>query len=287
MACLLVFVGGLSLVPAQTPDCQLEFSPQLQISASNMKAEQLQSIVYSVDGDFFELQMPFQQVDVHHPLVLTLPSIELDEGIHIVSAYVQTASGEKLDVVSSIKVASEANNDPIESKHLLRANGGMQTCACEQLFDDQQPDVSQWFNLYKNAQGDHDLFISEDHGQSWTRPEINGRLKGGCPTFDFGNSALTLAKQGASEAQGAAPTLDWTAFPSPFKDKLNLKMQVSETESVVISLVDTQGRVLQQVHKQVSGTLMHEFETSNLAQGPYYITILTEKASYSRVVVRI
>lgn len=286
MAFLLVFAGGLPLARAQTPDCQLTFSPQLELRAPAGESAQLQSVVYAIDGDFFELEMPFQKLSADRPLILTLPSVDLEEGMHIVSYYVQTASGEKVRLNASIGMENEHSKTSVRELHSLPE--GLQTCACEQLFEDRQPDASNWFNLYKNAEGDHDLFVSLDRGKSWDKAPISGRLDTGCPQFDFARPDGVLAKQADGETTSPVSNLEWTAFPSPFTEKLSLRITIpDQEEEFVIRLIDTKGQVIQQVTKRGSGTLEYDFETSQLAQGPYYISVLTKEASYSRVVIRI
>ena len=284
---LLAFFCFAKGLKAQDNSCNVQFAPQLQIGTNSIQTEQLESIVYAVDGDFYQLEMPFQQISKSQPLIIDLPAIQLKSGIHILSYYVKTKAGSEVEVTPVIGVKSQ-ETPMLNEDNLLKSQATqMQTCACEQLLDGQEPDASNWFRFYENAEGDFALFTSEDKGKSWTRPAIADRTDDGCPEFAFAELSKASEKNGIEVLDVPLPFLDMVAYPSPFINELNLRLQVEELQDMVIRLIDTQGRVIEElVHKDAVGTIEHQFKTGGLAKGPYYISVKTEQGNYSRVVVR-
>ena len=286
LAVLLVLCGPWNSLSAQSPDCQLTFTPQLQLSPQGPQTEQIKAIVYAIDGKFFQLEMPALEASSQRPLVMALPTIKLDDGIHVISYFVETSSGAKMNVIPHIAVEGDPANGSPSAMELVGVGPEDHTCACEDLYEGQQPDANNWFSFNQNAEGGYDLFVSKDHGQHWNQPGFAGWSIGDCPEFIFSTPLEATTKQ--NEVSQAIPNLEWTAFPSPFVNELHLRMELPQKENVVVRLLDTQGRVIKEMSQtQVNGLLELDFDTSQLAKGPYYINVLTDQASYSRVVIRI
>ncbi|MEM7037123.1 MAG: T9SS type A sorting domain-containing protein [Bacteroidota bacterium] len=270
---------------AQAPNCQLAITPQVHLSTSGNAAVPLQSVIYAIDGNFYRLEMPFQTVTPQQPLVLTLPAMDLEPGMHVLDYYVKTQNGEKVTVVPELAVSSEEMATETMATLLQENESPLQTCACSQLLDGEAPDAGNLFNFQENAEGDYVLFTSPDKGKAWVKVPVAERSDNGCPQFALAAPVPVTAKSAAKPT--LLPALDWTAFPSPFAGELNLRLQLSQKENLRIRLLDTQGRVIQELsQKDVQGTFNHQFNTGGLAQGPYYLTVTTDRATYSRVVIR-
>jgi hypothetical protein len=77
-------------------------------------------------------------------------------------------------------------------------------------------------------------------------------------------------------------------YPNPFRDKITISYETSETGNVGISLLDIFGkevRIIQKEAKQTSGKHIMEIPTSDLKGGLYIIRVQTQSYSVSKKVM--
>jgi len=82
---------------------------------------------------------------------------------------------------------------------------------------------------------------------------------------------------------------NFTLFPNPAKDKLNLKFNVSKTSDVNIIITNAMGQTIyeDQIKKASPGLLMHSIEvnTLHLKAGVYFISIVNDGSKYTQRLV--
>lgn len=272
----------------QSPQCSVSFTPQLNLLVSEGQSARVQSIIYGVDGEFFELNIPSQSIVAGKPFFLDLPGMDLEPGLHVLTYYVNTEGGKPIQTQATIGIRTN-EDQPVATVTQLSENQSESfgSCACEQVLNGENPDASNWLNYFPNAEGDYVLLSSDDQGKTWTKPGVLDHTGDGCPQFALANledgSTLSTTKTQATPRA----FVEMTAFPSPFVDQLNLRIKVEPTRRMVIRLVNGLGQVMEEiVRKDVNGTIEMRFNTSDLPQGPYFITVESDQGTYSRTVIR-
>ncbi|MEM7037393.1 MAG: T9SS type A sorting domain-containing protein, partial [Bacteroidota bacterium] len=217
-----------------------------------------------------------------------LPGMELDPGLHVLTYYVRTKDGSPLE--SRAVLGVRTNDDKVAPILEMLDEGqssGFGRCACEQNLDGEEPNASNWLNFFPSADGDYVLLTSDDKGQNWNQPTLAGRGPDDCPQFALSNLENGSDWSSTKTPEVAASLMEMTAFPSPFVDELNLRMQVDEPQDMVIRLVNVTGQVIAETTRTgAKGLVVHRFNTSNLAQGAYFITVETATGVYSQTVIR-
>lgn len=87
--------------------------------------------------------------------------------------------------------------------------------------------------------------------------------------------------------QASLPDIELTAYPNPTNGITHLTFNVSETENILLSLFDINGRLIKIIDKgeKTSGTYNYQVDFSQQKSGVYYFNIKTSKGNYNKKVI--
>jgi hypothetical protein len=79
-----------------------------------------------------------------------------------------------------------------------------------------------------------------------------------------------------------------TSYPNPCSDKITITFGIDKPSDAVISLVDQNGRTIEEVvlRNLPAGTIEHNFTISGLAEGLYFYTIETNQGNLARKFIK-
>jgi hypothetical protein len=82
------------------------------------------------------------------------------------------------------------------------------------------------------------------------------------------------------------PQLEFTLFPNPAADVLNVQMTLPQAGNTMLELLDERGRVVQRklLGRRPAGLLTEQLSVVALPGGMYYVRVVTENANYKGAV---
>ena len=78
-------------------------------------------------------------------------------------------------------------------------------------------------------------------------------------------------------------TIDFELFPNPFSDQTVLELKNNNGENVEINIIDLSGKVVRTYNKTENNRII--IERNGLANGLYYLCILTEKGQAKDILI--
>lgn len=122
-------------------------------------------------------------------------------------------------------------------------------------------------------------------GYSWSNTQTGAAISGLAP----GTYTVTATDANACTATASVTVLvtgiteaineitNFSLFPNPANDKLNVVMDLKNVRSVQLNVTDITGKVIYSSKETASGKLNHEIKVSEFATGTYIIEVIADK----------
>lgn len=166
------------------------------------------------------------------------------------------------------------------------------------LFDELTENI---INLEEDVQNEYtaQFQVPTDAKLGLTRMRIAIKWRGGndqskpkpCDAIDFGEvedycvNIVSTTTSAFSLFPDEIQTL--TLFPNPFKDNLQIDIDLKEPTALIVDLLSSTGvRLSRNNHAYISGQQVISFDTKNLPTGIYFLTVKTDKGQAVKKVVK-
>ncbi|MEM6764960.1 MAG: T9SS type A sorting domain-containing protein [Bacteroidota bacterium] len=166
--------------------------------------------------------------------------------------------------VSSTPNANE--NEPFTGTATITADAGTGTSPYTYLWND---GTAQSFN-FGLCGGSYSATITDANGCTVTDTVIVEGIA--CVTTSL-------------EDELAAGVSSWEVFPNPASASINLAISLEQVESLQLSLIDLQGRILRAERADNVRVYTESWNLENLAPGMYFIRIKTDRGAASRTLI--
>lgn len=111
----------------------------------------------------------------------------------------------------------------------------------------------------------------------------------GCKTEEVKTVTISRPKCEATTngVLAANTTLGWTVYPNPFREEVNIDIESSKNEKVMLNIYDPTGRIIYNREEKLhTGTNNIRIQNENWAKGIYHLEVLSETTSRQQSIVK-
>ena len=111
----------------------------------------------------------------------------------------------------------------------------------------------------------------------------------GCKTEEVKTVTISRPKCEATTngVLAANTTLGWTVYPNPFREEVNIDIESSKNEKVMLNIYDPTGRIIYNREEKLhTGSNSIRIQNENWAKGIYHLEVLSETTSRQQSIVK-